>query len=501
VRWNTAVVGLVMLLPTGVVQGRGSMWALRICFGVVAALMLIACGGEGEIPRVQGPSTLPLQEPGHASQAPTVEFLGGLHVGADVGPPAGTLEAAGVHGEARVFHGTVRDGVSAAELTAYLQADAASFGTPAGRDMEIQFFPDGFVFRFGMRPPTLRVVEGTPAQLVDETVRVVQAINAALPRDWQLGFDPGPAPRDSTEPLEGEILVTFAAQDEWPVDSAPPGDENIGLAVPRYTIVPTGDPTTPFRIEIVAGRVWVDPTQTEGLERLGVLAHEIVHLLGRNHVDPTRFPMTLMVAGGSEELSEHILHPLDREALLAVYSRLKPGVAPDRLSEELGPWSDTSLHVRGAIGLSSNEVIFGAALRNGLSQPWAAGPAPQSNLHDNRSLSGSITWSGRLLGLTPSAETVAGAAEATVELATLSGTVDFTALEYWAAEQPPGALGTGTMWHNGDLRYSIQVRGNTFVDTGGDDGTVTGAFFGPGHKGMGGVLVREDLSAGFGGKR
>ena len=36
---------------------------------------------------------------------------------------------------------------------------------------------------------------------------------------------------------------------------------------------------------------------------------------------------------------------------------------------------------------------------------------------------------------------------------------------------------------------------------GGDIGEVTGAFFGPRHEGMGGVLERHDLSAAFGGKR
>ena len=51
---------------------------------------------------------------------------------------------------------------------------------------------------------------------------------------------------------------------------------------------------------------------------------------------------------------------------------------------------------------------------------------------------------------------------------------------------------------DGDLGYRIEVRGNTFVQTGGDTGTVTGAFFGPAHEGMGGVIVRDDLSAGFG---
>ncbi len=477
------------------------MKSLRMCVGMLAVLMLVACGHEGTSPRPPDTPGLPLQTPHHVSHAPIVDLSGRLHVGADVAPPADTLQAADAHEEIRVSHGTVRDGLGAPEMIAYLQADAASFAGPGEDGMDVPLLPDGLVFRFGVMPPTVRVTEGTAAELVDEAVRVVQAINAALPREWQLRFDREPASRDVMEPSEGEIRITFAPQGDWPPGAAPPGGEDIGLAVPHYTIAPTGDPLAPFRIEIVAGQVWVDPAQTEGVERLGVLAHEIIHLLGRNHVDPERFPMTLMVTGGSEELSEHILHPLDREALLAVYGRLEPGVTPDRIAEELGPWSDASLHVRGAIGLSDDEVAFGAALRNGLPQPWAVGPTPHSNLGDNRPLSGSVAWSGRLLGLTPGAETVAGAAEVTVDLATLSGTARFTALEHWAAEQPPGAVGTGTVWRDGDLSYGIQVRGNTFVDAGGDRGTVTGAFFGPGHEGMGGVLVRDDLSAGFGGRR
>lgn len=477
------------------------MKSLRMCVGMVAGLMLVACGHDGTGPRLPGAPGLPLQTPHHASHAPIVDLDGRLHVGADVAPPADALQDTEAHEETRVSHGKLRDGLGAAGVIAYLQADAASYAGPGEDGMDAEFLPGGLVFRFGVTPPTVRVAEDTAAELIDETVRVVQAINAALPRDWQLAFDPEPAFGDVPEPPEGEIRITFAPEGEWPPDAAPPGGEDIGLAVPRYSIVPTGDPMAPFRIEIVAGQVWVDPAQTAGQERLGVLAHEIIHLLGRGHVDPERFPMTLMVSGGSEELSQHILHPLDREALLAVYGRLESGTTPDRIAEDLGSWSDTSLHVRGAIGLSDDEVAFGAALRNGLSQPWAVGPTPHSNLADNRSLSGSVAWSGRLLGLTSGAETVAGTAEVTVDLATLAGTADFTALEHWSAEQAPGAVGTGTVWLDGDLSYRIEVRGNTFAATGGDDGTVTGVFFGAGHEGTGGVLVRDDLSAGFGGKR
>ena len=431
-----------------------------------------------------------------------VDLDGRLHVGADVASLSKDLPIVAVHGDASVSHGTVRDGAGAAEVIAYLQADAVSYTTPeTGDGSDVQLLPEGLVFRFAATPPTVRVTEGTPAALIDETVRVVQAINAALPREWQLRFGPDSIPAVAPLPADGDILVTFAPQANWPAEAVAPDDEGIGLARPRYAIAPTGDPEVPWRIEIVAGRVWVDPSQTEGVERLGVIAHELIHLLGRNHVDPERFPETLMVAGGSEELSQHILHPLDREALHAVYGRIAPGTKPDRIAEELGPWSDASMHVRGELEIAGREIAFGAAVRNGLAQPWALGPTPDTDLGDNAALSGRVLWTGRLLGLTPHAETVAGAAKMTVDLPTLSGSLNFSGLERWSANATPGTAGSGATWRDGRLSYGIAVRGNTFVQTGGDVGLVTGAFFGPFHEGMGGILVSEDLSAGFGGKR
>ncbi len=477
------------------------MKLLLTCFGMAAALMLLGCSSGGKSPWVQEFPELPLQTPRYEHQAPTVDLGGTLHVGADIAPRSDQLPLIDHHGETRVFHGWVRDGLGAAEVIEYLEADAASYRTSDEDDVDVPFLSDGLLLRFGKIPPTVRVAQGTSAELVDETVRVVQAINAALPRDWQLGFSAEPAPLDTIGPSDGEILVAFARQEDWPFEATSPIVEDIGLAEPRYTIVLTGDPVVPWRIEIVAGQVWVDPSRTVGEERLGVLAHELIHLLGRNHADPDRFPRTIMVAGGSEELTEHILHALDREALLAVYSRLEPGTAPDQIAEELGPWSDTSMHVRGAIDVSSDKVAFGVALRNGLSQPWVVGPWPHSNLVDNAELLGNVSWTGRLLGITPVAEAVAGAASLTVELATLSGGVEFTGLEHWAVNAAPGKLGTGAVWGDGELSYRIEVRGNTFAQTSGDVGTVTGSFFGSDHEGMGGVLERDDLAAGFGGTR
>ena len=437
----------------------------------------------------------------HARQAPLVALGDRLHVGADVAAD-GDLPVVGVHGSAEVSHGTIHDGIGAAEIIAYLRADAASYLFSDDEPMiSDPFLSDGLVFRFAEVPPTIRVAESTPAELVDETVRVIQAINAALPRDWQLQFSQEPALAVTPAPSDGEILVNFAPQANWPSESAPPVDRDIGLAVPEYSFAPTGDPQAPVRLEIVAGTVWVDPAQTEGLERLGVIAHELIHLLGRGHVDPERFPETLMVAGGSASLTEHVLHLLDREALHAVYGRLSASIAPDRIAEELGPWSDTSLHVQGRSGAGDGEMAFGTALRNGLAQPWANGPAPASDPGANGALSGSVRWSGRLLGLTPQSETVAGMAELVVDFPNMSASLDFSGLERWPANAAPGPEGSGTTWHDGQLDYQVEVRGNTFIRSGGDAGLVTGAFFGTSHEGMGGVLVREDLSAGFGGSR
>ena len=303
-----------------------------VCLGAAAALTLAACGDRATDMSVPDIPDLPLQTPLHALQTT-------IHVGADVAAPADALQQAALHGETRVFHGSVQDGIGADEVIAYLQADAASLQNPEEEDgMSVDLIPEGLLLRFGPVPPTVRVVDGTPPALIDETVRVVQAINAALPIDWQLEVNRDPAPAGTVTPLEGEILVAFAPEEDWPQEAAPPIDENIGLAEPLFAVVPTEDPDAPFRIEIGGGRVFVDHTRTEGLERLGVIAHELIHLLGRSHVDPIRFPRTIMVGGGSEELSPHILHPLDREPSspsTASWSR-EPRQATSRKSWETG---------------------------------------------------------------------------------------------------------------------------------------------------------------------
>ena len=464
-----------------------------------ACVVTVAADGTAVYVRKGGKPTVLLARPEefyeHITQAPIVDLDGTLHVGADVALPTGYVPSTGRHGEITVSYGIARDGVGADEVIAYLSADA-----------QLNFhnlYPDGFIYRVGAVPPTVRVVEGATPEMISETLRAVELINASLPHDWRLRFnhDPGPAGTDKSS--DGEILVEFAIRENWPdrIKGDGCGGANVtGCASSSSRSIRTDDPEYPWIFEYVASHVWVDHTRNTGQDRMDTLVHELIHTLGRRHPDPERFPDSIMISY-SPGTPGHVLHPLDREALLAVYRGLDPSTPTGQIAEDLGWWAETSVHLRGDVVVPGGNVAFGVASRNGLAQPWAFGPTPRMDLADNPLLSETVSWSGRLLGLTPGVETVGGAADLGVDLGTLDGQLDFTNLEHWGANAAPGAIGTGTIWSDGDLGYTIAVGGNTFVQTGGDEGVVTGAFFGASHEAMGGVVERTDLTASFGGKR
>ena len=86
-----------------------------------------------------------------------------------------------------------------------------------------------------------------------------------------------------------------------------------------------------------------------------------------------------------------------------------------------------------------------------------------------------------------------------MDLGTSTGRAAFTNLESWPAGQDVG--GTGTIWNDGNLVYTIALEGNTFKRTGGDEGLLSGAFVGGSYADVEGTLMRHDLSAVFGGRR
>ena len=469
-----------------------------------------------------------------AARALEVHLDGTRHVGAGVAPEAGALASAGGRNGVAVSSGEVQDGASAAKVIEYLREQTRGDGHRFGRNAT-------GLPTFAVRP-TLRLARGTSADLVAYVTRAVDIVNAALPPDRRIVIGAVPAPPGAAigNVPDGQIFVDFTPPD----DDGNPEDVDPGQRSFRLTTYVDPDAehdSVAQRWEerrMRAARVWGDGRdfmallrtvwvrnadtgdwETEVLdspvvgtgavrkyysEEFGnaIMVRPLLQALGfMGYVAPDRFPDSFL--SSSPEFDTLHLPVIDGDALLAAYGRLEPGTEPEELSpESLGPWSDTSFHLRGDMALAGGQVAaFGVALRNGLARPWAFGPEPLAGLADNTALSGTVTWNGALAGVTPEEETVAGDARLAVELVTLEGQLDFTGLERWGVRAVPGASGSGTTWGDGDLGYSVRVEGNALVQTGGDEGEVTGVLLGRAHEAMGGVLERDDLSAGFGGVR
>ena len=448
----------------------------------------------------EAPVALPLQSPFDAPQAPIVSLQAILHIGPDVSPPADELVKAGMHEAVSVSYGRVRDGVGAYAVTAYL-------------NQQIDLMSEHPGFMTFEVPPTVRLIEGTNAVLADYVVRAVQMINSGLPPERRLlfGITPSPPLSDLEKVPAGEIFVDFSPWDT-PAGASSGVTYSLWQGARRTKAYIFIDPAkTMDRIGQAGDAADKCGEQSEGPLRetqayyearaLSTVVHELIHALGMNgHSDPHQFPESV-TSYTDDLLPGHILFPVDREVLLASHSVLEPGASAEQIVEGLGKWDDTSIHLRGNYDIVSGEVAFGVASSNDLTQPWTFGPAPWAALDHNPALSETVTWSGRLLGFTPAIEVVGGSAHLAVKLPTLDGRLNFSGLEHWGANAAPGPVGSGILWGDGDLRYKVTVRGNTFVQAGGDAGTVTGAFFGTVHEAMGGVLERTDLSAGFGGTR
>ena len=460
---------------------------MRAALIIGVALLAAACTGTGELEGPRTQTELPaawterrsaqmrLDNYTHVGGGVVGSLMGAAITGLISGTPPVFLHWR--HGEAYIYHTQLRNGADRTRLAALLEQDAELDG--------------GRLVRFGQTPPTVRFVKGTSDLHYFDLLRAVQLINDSLPYDWKLRFDFADAASPAAQ--SGEIVVSFAEQKEW---SACFGGGYVGCAYITYGI---GD-------EIDRATVWIDHTELiERNQRMSVIVHEILHALGRNHPDQYRFLDSVMHPAGHEN-NGFILDQIDRDALFAVYDRIKPGTRANAIYAALGPWDSTSSVLLGALPTYGGTVTFGVASRNGLIQPWATGPTPDMGLADNPALRGSANWSGRMLGFTPHREPVGAKVDMTIRLSNLRGHLDFTKMEHWTAGALPGDVGTGALWGDGDLYYPIRADSyyrNSFQRTfeSGDDGRVDGAFFGPAHEGMGGTLRREDLTAAFGGRR
>ena len=391
----------------------------------------------------------------------------------------GNLPIVATEPDIDIRYGRVNDGAGVAEIRRFFRQwmkDAIEEG----------YLGDPNLYYKALRyrtPPEVRLI-GSPTELeVRETIAAVQTINSGLPEAFKLTI--------------GETLSGLS----FPENRAAWNRENV-IAI-EYADLPGGNvraggesiafTDNEYRSDGSIAWSYVRMSRASDLnfERhvmLPALVHELAHALGfAGHVDGFLIRSILREALGPEAF-----RPIDREAMRVLYGRLEPG---DSYPFSFGPWASDSLHIHG----NTEHAGFGVALRNGYAEPWAYGDLPDGYLADNPALSGSASWSGTLLGLTPAARSVRGAADLTVAIDTMRGQADFTNLESWAGA--PGKAGTGTTWGDGDLGYTIAVSGNAFRETGGDAGRLTGSFTGRNHEGAAGILERGDLTAAFGGTR
>ena len=437
---------------------------------VAAVLLLLAAcggggGGSGERIQVSAPrvafapansghydtARLPAVSAADARHMPTWRDDSRLGVGVDQGSRhLRGLPNVSTRGETDIKHGLLSDGIGNATLQAFL-SDTHAGQTP-DRDLTL--------------PVTISWDSSATAADRQRIVRAMQIVNAALPER-----------RKMTIAVDGSIPISFLDSEEY---------------VERH-----GES---WGISFYAGGIVINREYSAGGDRQAIilLSHEIMHKMKFEHppnIEYDTITESGVTSDGYGTIYEErqgipqplsILYPIDREALQRLYGPF-----------QLGPWKSTSLHIAG----HGQNTAFGVALRNGYAEPWAYGRLPGTDLANNRSLSGTATWTGTLLGLTPDAAAVAGNAEIGVNLGTMAGRADFTNLESWAEDAAPGEAGTGAQWLDGDLGYTIAVRGNGFRETGGDAGRLTGIFTGRDHEGAAGTLERSDLTAAFGAAR
>ena len=498
------------------------MRKITITAAIAAAMLVGACGGGGGSPVTSGggelmPDTQPPTEPerverlpfpytpnGHyqigglpapsaadAKHMPVYRDGENLFVGVDQGRKAtdyftfggqihsvvrdsglSDLPVVGEIDQIEVRHGRLSDGAGAAAVSEYLSDASRGFATvPRWQSL-----------------PEVRLVGASNAVERQRLIAAVQLVNAVLPAGAKLSVGTSSEPRH--DGIDVEFVDCYGARHTC-------GGGTAAVSTPMRTSN-AGDGTRVADAHVFFSR----ETHSYGDERQTVilLAHELMHALGvSQHVSPT-FATIMEGTGAIHHFEQEgqpqpvsLLYSVDREALRVLYGRLDIGDGPT----DFGPWSAQSTHLAG----NGENTNFGVALRNGYAEPWAYGPLPDMDLADNQELSGSAMWAGALLGLTLQAEAVAGDAEIGVNLGTMAGRADFTSLETWAASAAPGEAGTGAMWLDGDLGYIIAVRGNTFRETGGDDGRLTGIFTGKSHEGAAGTLERADLTAAFGASR
>ena len=317
--------------------------------------------------------------------APVFESGGRTNMGAQPPPPAGGFQGAGTRNGVGLSTGTLRDGASADEVLAYLRhvtTSASGEVTGLGTLRDDQ--------------PVVRLVEGTDRKSAELARRAVRIINAALPYGKRLAFDGrrAPAPSDVFEVSEGYIAIQFSPPEDWPYrfDAYP-----VAVAFPRVAFLSNH---ARQREEVQHGQsshVLVNTVAVATLSEattVQVIVHELLHSLGFPvHTDPDRFPGATLNPFVPANPPPELLALVDREALLAAYSRFAPGTLPeDMTAEGLGPLGGDDVpssgrprcRGRGRLFRSRSQERSGPAV--GLGPDAGEGPRGQPGVVGDRGL-------------------------------------------------------------------------------------------------------------------
>lgn len=456
-----------------------TMKGILVC--AAAALVLTACGGGGgqpsvppdpadrsreREPRLAPPSghyqSTDLRAPASADarHMPIYHDDNRLIVGVDQGRDLSRLPAATERGEFTVYFGQVPNGITRQTIEAYLDQ--------VSDDLHEHIIG----FKHG-RSPTVAYAGNVMPEDRSRLIRAVQLVNAALPDAYQMQVDAAAIDAAAALNRGSGIVVNFLPNE---IEGAWGRTVNLNF---------NDTPQSVISISSAYG-------DRGDRQATILLAHELAHAMGLG--DHVAAPHNSILRGDRSIYAEvqgipqplSLLYPEDRAALQVLYDHSK-----------LDYWATHSL----SFVARGGQAAFGVARHNGYAEPWAYGNRPSGDIADNRTLPADATWRGILVGVTPSAEAVAGDVAISINMATLRGRADFTQMERWASRQAPGGAGTGVVWGDGDLSYSIAARGNTFRETGGDAGRLTGVFTGAGHDAAAGTLERSDLSAAFGASR
>ena len=409
-------------------------------------------------------------------------------------PRTGGGAASTTHRQARVRHFEIADATPAARIAQYLEM-TTGFGPYNTLERWTDRNPNNPVERWTY-PPFVSLAPNAQAELRPYVVRAVQILNTAIPPGHRMvvSASPGPTHENYFDAKPGEIPIAF--DDLWPGVGGIAETGSVDARTTRAYIRINRDEV----FDRIAQATTPQARRDAEDQLVHTIVHELLHALGAvDHPDKTAFPDSVL----SHSLRWNpgdILFEIDRDVLVASYNVIRVVGTQSEIVEDLSAWNARSTHLVGEIESAGSPLAFGIRTRHGFHAPWFEGPRPATDLASSTALADTVRWEGRLLGFTPATEAVAGSASLEMNLASLTGELDFVGLEYWSGTTP-GAIGTGTAWHETALSYQVAADGNRFVQTGGDDGVVTGVFVGTAHQGMGGTLERSDLTAAFGGTR